>query len=57
VIAPIGAQPSADELAAIVAALVSIETGVEAPAAAADSPWKLAGRDYGRQDDRCLARF
>jgi hypothetical protein len=51
-----GVQPSDDEVAAIVAALASIEPPVQA-APAAPSPWKMAGRDYEQMDDRCLARF
>jgi hypothetical protein len=61
-----GAQPSDDEVAAIVAALGAVEppTHVAAPVPAS-SPWKMAGREYEPQslpracrwDDRCLARF
>jgi hypothetical protein len=52
-----GTAPSDDEIAAIVTALASAEPAAEAPAAPAVAPWKLAGRNYDAQDDRCLARF
>jgi hypothetical protein len=58
VIAFAGAQPSDDEIAAIVAALAWIETPVQvASPPPSPSPWKMAGREYEQQDDRCLARF
>jgi hypothetical protein len=58
VIAFAGAQPSDDEIAAIVAALASIEAPARVPAPPPPpSPWKMAGREYEPQDDRCSARF
>jgi hypothetical protein len=56
VIAFVGASPSDDEIAAIVAALAAIEPAEQhAPPAA--SAWKMAGREYAAWDDRCLAKF
>jgi len=53
-----GAAPPADEIAAILAALASIEGEVQVPVSAKTSPWKLAARNYEPQDDeRCSARF
>ena len=61
-----GAQPSDDEVAAIVAALAAAEPPAQVAAPAPPpSPWKMSGREYEpaslpracRGDDRCLARF
>jgi len=52
-----GAPAPPEHVAAILAALAAYEPARPAEPAAPASRWKMAGRIYDAQDDRCSPRF